>query len=496
MENKNSANFKGSVIKSLFYKFMERCGQQGIAFIVQIILARLLDPTDYGVLTLITIFINISQVFVQNGFNTALIQRKDVTEKDYSSVFYVSMAIAVLLYGVLFVCAPFIADFYEMPELKNVLRVLALILIPGAFNSIQNARIARAMQFKTLMYSTFGAVIISGIVGITMAYMGFGVWALVAQQFTNHISICIILLFVTKWYPKRILEFNRIKVLFSFGWKLLCSGLIDTTYKELRSLVIGKKYDSGTLGYYNRGKQFPDLIVHNLNGAIQSVMLPALSKQQDDKAKMKSMMRRSIVTSSFIIFPLMAGLAAVAQPLVSLLLTDKWLPCVPYLQIYCFTYAFYPVNSANLMALNAQGRSDQFLKLEIIKKAYGLVVLLITVFCFHSPLAIALGGAATTLLSCFVNASPNKKLLNYSYHEQLKDIAPSLVLSLVMCAVVYCILFLGLPSWLTLIIQIIVGIVLYVGLAWLLKFECFVYLKNVITAFLNRKKSNKNSEGL
>ena len=495
MANNNNANFKGSVIKSLFYKFIERCGQQGIAFIVQIILARLLDPTDYGVLTLITIFINVSQVFVQNGFNTALIQGKDVTEKDYSSVFYVSLTIAIFLYGVLFLCAPFIADFYEMPELKNVLRVLALILIPGAFNSIQNARIARAMQFKTLMYSTFGAVIISGIVGITMAYLGFGVWALVGQQFTNHISICLILLFVTKWYPKRVLEFNRVKVLFSFGWKLLCSGLIDTIYKELRSLVIGKKYDSGTLGYYNRGKQFPDLIVHNLNGAIQSVMLPALSKHQDDKAKMKSMMRRSIVTSSFIIFPLMAGLAAIAEPMVSIILTDKWLPCVPYLQIYCFTFAFYPVNSANLMALNAQGRSDQFLKLEIIKKSYGIVVLLITVLLFHTPIAIALGGAFTTLISCFINAVPNKKLLNYSYFEQLKDMMPSMLLSLGMCAVVCSILLLDIPAWLTLIIQIITGIVVYIGCAWLFKLECFIYLKNMIAGYLSRKKGNKKSEG-
>lgn len=399
----------------------------------------------------------------------------------------------MVLYGVLFLASPFIADFYEMPLLKNVLRVLALILLPGAFNSIQNAKIAKEMQFKKLMYSTFGAVIISGIVGITMAYMGFGVWALVGQQLTNQISICIIMLAVVKWRPKRILEMNRVKLLFSFGWKVLCSGLIDTIYNELRSLVIGKKYDSSTLGYYNRGKQFPHLIVNNLNGAIQSVMLPALSKQQDDKARMKAMMRRSIVTSSFIIFPLMAGLAAVAEPLVSLLLTDKWLPCVPYLQTYCFTYAFYPIHSANLMALNAQGRSDQFLKLEVIKKTYGLAVLLITVFCFHSPLAIALGGAVTALISCFVNASPNKKLLGYSYFEQMKDIMPSAVLSLIMCAVVYCLLFLGLPAWVTLILQIIVGSVLYVGLAWILKLECFVYLKDMIGKYLGKRKKQKKS---
>lgn len=479
---------KSVVIKSLIFKFMERCGYQGIAFIVQIVLARLLDPTDYGVLTLLTIFINISQVFVQSGFNTALIQRKDVTKKDYSSVFYLSISIALLLYAVLFFLAPFIADYYDMPQLKQVLRVMALILIPGAFNSIQNAKIAKEMKFKQLMYCTLGAVIISGVVGIAMAYMGFGVWALVGQQFSNQVSICIIMLLVVKWRPMAVFEISRIKVLFSFGWKLLCSALLDTIYSELRSLVIGKKYNAATIGYYNRGKQFPQLIINNVNGAIQSVMLPALSKEQDNKTKMKTMMRRSIVTSSFIIFPIVMGLAVIAEPMVSLILTDKWLPCVPYLRVYCFIFAFYPIHSANLQTLNAQGRSDKFLKLEIIKKTYGIVVLLITVFCFDSPLAIALGGAVTTFISCFVNASPNKKILNYSYFEQIKDILPSMIISVIMGLVVYCVLFFNLSSWLTIIIQISVGVVVYIGLAEIFKLECYCYLKNMIFGFLKKRK--------
>lgn len=478
-----------SVIKSLIYKFLERCGHQGIAFIVQIILARLLDPTDYGVLTLLTIFITISQVFVQSGFNTALIQRKDVTEKDYSSVFYLSLSIAIILYMVLFLIAPFIAAFYKMPQLKNVLRVLAIILIPGAFNSIQNAKIAREMQFKQLMYCTLGAVIISGAVGIAMAYMGFGVWALVGQQLANQISICFIMLIVVKWRPIAVFELSRVKVLFSFGWKLLCSSLLDTIYQNLRSLVIGKKYDSGTLGYYNRGKQFPELIVNNINGAIQSVMLPALSKEQDNKERMKSMMRRSIVTSSFVIFPLVVGLAVVSEPLISLILTDKWLPSVPYLRIYCFIFAFYPIHTANLQALNAQGRSDQFLKLELIKKFLGVIVLLITVFCFDSPLAIAMGGAVTTLISCFVNTAPNKKLLNYSYFEQMKDILPSMIISIIMGAIVYCVLFLQLPALITLIIQILLGIIVYISLAWIFKLECFSYLISMAKSFKKSRKS-------
>lgn len=479
---------KSTVIKSLIYKFMERCGYQGIAFIIQLVLARLLDPTDYGVLTLLTIFINISQVFVQSGLNTALIQRKDVTEKDFSSVFYVSLFIAVMLYGVLFFSAPFIADFYNMPQLKSVLRVLALILLPGAFNSIQNAKIAREMQFKKLMYSTFGAALISGTVGITMAYMGFGVWALVGQQLSNQISICIIMIFVVKWRPLFTLEFSRVKSLFSFGWKLMCSSLIDVIYRELQSLVIGKKYNSETLGYYNRGKQFPDIVVINLNGSIQSVMLPTLSKEQDNKERMKAMMRRSIVTSSFIVFPLMMGLAVVAEPLISILLTDKWLPCVPYLRVYCFIYAFHPIHTANLQALNAQGRSDKFLQLEIIKKIYGLITLCITVFCFDSPLAIALGSSVTTIISCFVNASPNKKLLNYSYPEQLKDILPSIIISVIMGVLVYFISLLPLTSWALLIIQIISGMVIYVALAEIFKLECYIYIKNMVINMLKKRK--------
>lgn len=483
-----SKNDKGIIVKSLFFKFMERCGHQGVAFVIQIVLARLLDPTDYGVLTLLTVFINISQVFVQSGFNTALIQRKDVTEKDYSTVFWVSLSIAVFLYGILFASAPLIASFYDVPILKDVLRVLALILIPGAFNSIQNARIAKNMQFKKLMYCTLTSVILSGTVGIVMAYMGFGVWALVGQQLSNQILICIIMMIVVKWRPRFVFESQRLKLLFSFGWKLLCSSLIDTIYNNLRSLVIGKKYDSGTLGYYNRGKQFPELFVNNINGSIQSVMLPALSKQQDNKERMKSMMRRSIVTSSFVVFPICMGLAVVAEPLITLLLTEKWLPAVPYMRIYCFTFSFNPVHTSNLQALNAQGRSDKFLQLELIKKSYGLAVLLFTLFCFDSPIAIAIGGSFTTLISCFVNASPNKKFLNYSYLEQMKDILPSFCISVLMGAIVYCVTFLKLSALPTLIIQMAVGIVIYPLLAWLFKLECFTYLKDSIFNFIKKRR--------
>ncbi|EXM40874.1 polysaccharide biosynthesis protein [Ruminococcus albus SY3] len=486
-ESPNSQAEKSVVIKSLFFKFLERAGYQGIAFIVQLVLAKILGPKQYGIITLLTVFISISQVFVQSGLNTALIQRKDVKENDYSSIFHVSLFIAVVLYIVLFFTAPFVAAFYDMPQLKNLLRVLALVLIPGAFNSIQNAKVAREMRFKELMYCTIGSVFISGTVGIVMALCGCGVWALVGQQLSSRISVCILLLLIVKWRPKRVLEWDRIKLLFSFGWKLMVSALIDVIYRELQNLVIGKKYTKEELGYCNRGKQFPEIIINNINGSIQGVMLPALSKHNGDNSKIKSMMRRSIVTSSFLIFPVCMGIAVVASPLIHLLLGDKWMPCVPFLQAYCFVYAFWPVHTANLQAINAQGRSDMFLKLEFIKKSYGICILAITVFVFNTPLAIVLGQCCSTLLSCFVNASPNRKLLNYGYKEQMTDILPSLGIATVMGALVYSVTLLHMNDVLTLLLQIPLGVITYVGLAKLFKLECFDYILNMVKKILGKK---------
>lgn len=479
---------KKSIISGFIWKLMERFGVQGVQFVLQIILARLLDPAHYGVLSLMLIFTTIANVFVQNGFNTALIQNKHVTDEDYSSVLWVSLVIAVGLYGILFLGAPIIAEFYSMPEIITPLRVLALMLIPGAFNSVQVAKVSREMDFKKIFYSNVGAIIVSGIVGIVFAYLGLGIWALVAQTLLNVLISCIVMWFTVKWRPKKVCNFSRVKVLFSYGWKLLVSSLMDTLYQDLRSLVIGKKYDSGTLGYYNRGKQFPQFLITAVNGSVQSVMLPAMSEKQDNKEKVKELMRNSIMISAYIIFPMMAGLAAVAKPLISLLLTDKWLPCVPYMQIYCFTLAFYPVHSCNLQAINAMGRSDLFLKLEIIKKAYGIIVLAIAVFCFDSPIAIAMTGVLTTWLGWFVNAYPNKKLISYSYKEQILDIFPSFILSLLMCL---CVLAAGVVcanEVITIMIQVIIGIVFYMGLSVVIRPKAFVILVDMMKKIVNKRQ--------
>ncbi len=477
---------KSKILSSLFWKLMERGGTQGIQFIVQIVLARLLIPEDYGVIALVTIFIIIANVFVQSGFNTALIQKKDANESDFSSVFYLSLFVASLLYVILFFAAPIIAAFYDESQLILVLRVISVTLFFGAFNSIQNAVVARKMQFKKLFFSSLGAIIASGTVGIVMAYTGFGVWALVLQQITNQLLIIVILWFTVEWRPRLLFSFERVKSLFSYGWKLLVSSLIDTLYMNLSSLIIGKIYNAEMLGFYNRGKQFPELIVINIDGSIQSVMLPAFASQQDNRQRVKDMVRRSIVTSSFILFPMMVGVAVIAEPLVKILLTEKWLPCVPFLQIYCVSYALWPIHTANLQAINALGRSDIFLKLEIIKKILGLAILGVTVF--YGVYAIALGSIISGLIGTIINSYPNEKLLNYSYKEQWKDIMPSLLLSLVMGAVVYSVQLFGMTVWPILIVQGFVGIILYVGMARIFKLECFTYLLLTCKDILKNRK--------
>lgn len=477
---------KSKILSSLFWKFMERGGTQGIQFIVQIVLARLLLPEEYGLIALVTVFIALANVFVQSGFNTALIQKKNADKVDFSSVFYLSLAVAGLLYVVLFFSSPLIASFYREPQLIPVLRVLSITLFFGAFNSIQNAYVAKNMMFKKLFFSSLGAMVVSGTAGIISAYAGLGVWALVAQQLTNQFMITVILWFTVKWRPSLLFSFARVKGLFSYGSKLLASSLIDTLHTNLQSLIIGRIYSSAMLGFYNRGKQFPELIVGNINGSIQSVMLPTLASHQDNRGRVKELVRRSIITSSFIMFPMMIGLAAAAESVVSILLTDIWLSSVPFLRIFCFSYALWPIHTANLQAINALGRSDIFLRLEIIKKVIGLIILGISIpFGIY---AMAWGVLLGSVISTFINAYPNLKLLNYSYVEQLKDIMPSVLISLVMGGVIYPLNILSFPAWQVLILQIILGIIVYIGLAKLFKIESFNYLIVTMKGILKGRK--------
>lgn len=477
-------SYRRIVITNLLWKFLERGGYQGIVFLVQIILARLLAPEDFGNIAIITVFVNLANVFVQSGFNTALIQNKDTDETDYSSVFFLSLFIAVVCVGIIYIFAPGIAAFYNQPVLTNYLRVISISLIFGSVNSIQIAILSRKMEFKLLFFSSLGAAIISGVIGIVIAFKGGGTWALVIQQIGNNLFSCIIMWFTVKWRPRLEFSYVRIKKLFSFGWKLLCSGLIDVLYRNLYNLIIGKMYDSSVLGYYSKADQFPQVIVANINGSIQSVMLPAFSKYQENKKQIKSMMRRAIVTSSFFIFPIMIGLAACAENIVVILLTEKWIECVPFMRILCFSYALWPIHTANLQTLSAIGRSDIYLKLEIIKKIVGIISIIICIPLGVTALVWAL--LIVGIISTFINSWPNRKLLNYSLSEQIKDIIPSLIISLLMGAIVYFIGYLPFNPLLILFIQIITGIFIYVISAYLLKMECFFYLINMIREMIKK----------
>ncbi len=481
---------KSKVINGFFWRLLERVGAQGVTFIVSIVLARLLDPDLYGTIALVTVFTTIMQVFVDSGMGNALIQKKDADDLDFSSVFYFNIVMCSILYLLMFVSAPLIAYFYDDLELTSIIRVLSLILVISGIKNVQQAYVSRHMLFKRFFFATLGGTIGAAIVGIAMAYLGYGVWALVAQMLFNATVDTIILWITVKWRPKKMFSLQRLKGLFSYGWKLLISSLIDTVYNDVRQLIIGKKYSKSDLAQYNQGKKFPQLIVSNINTSIDSVLLPTMSKAQDNPEIVKSMTRRSIRISTFLMMPFMVGIAVCAKPLVSLVLTDKWLPCVPFLRIFCFTYAFYPIHTANLNAIKAMGRSDLFLVLEIIKKIVGTIAIVSTMFV--SVMAMAYSLLITSILSQLINSWPNRKLLNYGYKNQLMDMLPQILLSVFMGAIVYCVQFLGLSSLITLLIQIPVGVFVYVSLSKLLHIESFDYLVSTVKGLLGKKK--KESE--
>ena len=461
-------------ISNFIWRFAERCGAQLVTFIVSIILARLLTPEDYGTIALVTVFTTILQVFVDSGLGTALIQKKNADDLDFSSVFYFNFVVCIVLYIGIFVTAPIIASFYDDISLIPVIRVISVTILISGVKGIQQSYVSRNMLFKRFFFSTLGGTIFSAFFGIGLAYAGFGVWAIIAQQLSNTASDTLILWITVKWRPKKMFSWERLKVLFSFGWKLLAS-----------SLIIGKFYSSADLAYYNQGDKFPKLIVTNINNSIDSVLLPTLSNAQDDRECVKNMTRRAIKTSTYIMAPLMMGLVFCATPVVRLILTEKWLPCVPYLQIFCITYMFWPIHTANLNAINAMGRSDYFLKLEIAKKIIGMILLISTMRFGTMVMAYSL--LVSTVTSMIINSWPNKILLGYSLKEQVIDIFPGILLSLFMGIVISTIRLLALPDLVTLVFQITLGVLIYVGLSVIFKVESFEYLWNMVKSVLKKK---------
>lgn len=474
------------VLNNFVWRFMERIGAQGVTFIVSILLARLLDPEVYGTVALVTVFTTIMQVFVDSGLGTALVQKKDADDLDFSTVFYFNLVVCFGLYGVMFLVAPLIAAFYEIPELTPIVRVSSLTLVISGVKNIQQSYVSKHMLFKRFFYSTIGGTIVSAAVGIGMAFAGFGVWALIAQNLLNLAAGTLILWVTVKWRPKWMFSWARLKGLFSFGWKLLVSRLLDTVYTDLRQLIIGKIYTADDLAFYNKGAQFPQLIVTNVNSSIDSVLMPAMAAEQDDRERVKAMTRRAIKISTYIMMPMMMGLAVCAEPLIKLLLTEKWLTCVFFLRIFCFTYAFYPIHTANLNAIKAMGRSDLFLHLEIIKKAIGMAALLATMWISVEAMAYSL--LITTVCSQIVNASPNKKLLGYSYFQQVQDMLPQIALSVAMGAIVYCVSLLPINEYLILLIQVPLGVLIYVAGSKLFRLESFEYVLSVAKSYLHKRK--------
>lgn len=483
-------NSKENIVKGVFWRLLERFGAQTVSFVVSVILARLLDPEVYGLIALVIVFTSIMQVFVDSGFGNALIQKKEVDDLDYSSVFYFNIAFCLLLYACMYLAAPAIAHFYNTPELTAVLRVLSLIIIISGVKNVQQAYIARNMKFKIFFFATLGGTIGASIIGILMAYNGYGVWALVAQYLFNATTDTCILWVMVKWRPKAQFSFERLKVLFSYGWKLFVPSLIDAIYEDLRSIVIGKMYSANDLAFYNRGKILPQLCVSNVNSAVESVLFPAMSMEQDNIAKVRTMTSRAIKTLSYVIIPIMVGLAVCSKPIVIILFTAKWEESIPYMRIFCLALAIVPITLANLNAIKAIGRSDVFLKLEIIRKFFNTISILSLMW--FGVKAIACSYLLNCIMNLVINSSQNKKLLNYSFGNQLLDMAPAVLLSTTMGIVLVLISMLDYSDWATLLIQVPIGILIYIGGSYVFKVESLQYTLSILKAFHLNSSRNRN----
>lgn len=486
MENRQT-----KVTNNLFWRFMERIGAQGVSFIVSIILARLLAPEVYGTIALVTVFTTILNVFVDSGLGTALIQKKDSDDVDFSTVFYFNIIFCMVLYGLMFLFAPFIAGFYDDISLIPVIRVLSLTIIISGVRNVQQAYVSKNLIFRKFFFSTLGGVICSAFIGIYLAYQGYGVWALVSQQLINSFIGTIILWLIVRWRPKLCFSFKRLKVLYTYGWKLLVSSLINTLSSNIRQLVIGKKYSEEDLAFYNKGNEFPKLLILSVNSSIDSVLLPTMSSQQDKKDVVKNMTRRVIKISIYVMAPLMMGLAFTANNAISVLLTEKWLPCTIYMSIFCTAYMFYPLHTANLNAIKAMGRSDYFLKLEIIKVCISFATLFATMLI--SVEAMAYSMLFTTFTSQIINSWPNKKLLNYGYLDQIKDIMPSILLAVFMGICILPLNLLPISKLFVMSLQIVCGGIIYILGSIIFKFESFTYVVNIVNIYINKLKKYKNT---
>ena len=491
-------DLKKKTASGFAYKFAERVGAQGINFLIQLVLARILLPHDYGLIALVGVFITILDVFVTYGFGNSLVVNKKSDHTDFSTCFYFGLMIAAVLYTALFFCAPLIANYYgkggeyDVTLLTQVLRVMGLRMPLAAVNSVQHAYVQKHMWFKKFFYATLIGTVTSGIIAVIMAYFGCGVWALVEQYLGNVLMDTVCLWIIVGWRPTKEFSLERLKAIYSYGWKILLVGLIDTVYSRLRNLVIGKKYTSEDLAFYDRGYRFPSFGMRLIEPTVNTVLFPALAQCQDDQAQMREITRKVILASTYIISPIMVGLAVVARPLVLVLLTEKWLPCVEFLQIGCAANLFRCNQFINNCVVRASGDSALLLKLDILKKLIGLAILFLSIPFGVRGIAISL--IVFYFISMVINIAPNRRILGYGYLAQFRDTGKNILLAVVMGGVIYPISFIHMPAIVLLIVQVLIGVLVYVGLSFLLKNESLQLAKELVQGFLNKGKSAGNKK--
>lgn len=455
-----ASELKKQVVKGSAWALLERFSNQIILFVVSMVLARLLTPADYGTVALLSLFIVVATVLVDSGLGLALIQKKEASELDFNSIFYISLFFSAILYLILFFSAPYIADFYKEELLVPILRIEALTLFFSSLNTVQNAEIARNLLFNLSFKVSLVASIVSAVVGISLAYLGYGVWALVWSQVLSGFVSTISKWFIVKWRPKMLFSFSALKPLYEFGWKMLLVNLLDVVYRNTYGLLIGKFYTKDELSFVNKGQNQPNLVMNSIEGALARVALPTLSKFQEDKDRMIATMRKVIVMSSFFVFPLMTILACTAYGQIRLMYGEQWLPCVPYVQLACFQMALYPFHNMNLQAIAALGRTDLSLKLELIKKAFSFTVVFISVQFSVWTLMVSLAFIVGPF-SVLVNSWPNKKLFGYSLSQQIRDVSPSLGVCVIIGIVMTLISYLDLNYIIIFFLQGFSGVILY-----------------------------------
>lgn len=471
-------SLKNKTVKGIVWSSVERFSVQGIQFLVMIVMARLLTPKDYGLVGMVAIFIAVAQSLVDSGFSQALIRKQNRTETDNSTVFYFNIVVGILLYLVLFAIAPLVADFYDSPELTALMRVICLSVVFNSFVVVQRALLTVNIDFKTQAKASLTAAVVSGVIGIGMAYSGFSYWSIVAQQLVN-LGLNVLLLWTfAHWRPRWTYSWNSFRELFSFGSKLMASGLLDVVYRNMYLLVIGKVFTASSLGYYTRAHQFAEFPSSNLTGILQRVTYPVLCQIQDDDERLAQIYRRFLRLSAFLIFPLLVGLSAVAEPFVLLLLKEQWLFAATLLQIICFAMMWYPIHAINLNLLQVKGRSDLFLRLEIIKKAIAVLILCVTIPM--GLIAMCVGQILSSLIALIINTNYTGKLIQVGFLRQMRDLLPTLLLSLSMWGVVYGITSCLSGTILQLIVGIVAGMVYYIALSALFHFPELKELYSII----------------